>query len=271
MLNDWIYNTPPWLSSSVMVLAGIVLSGLLLIAVRWLLSEEERHSHNEFTMFTVTNMAVFYAVLLAFIAIAAWENLEKASDAVEKEAVLAESLYLDTQGLDDKSAVDELRNELRNYVETVINREWPRQQAGHVSEAADPYLRRIRATLATFKPETSRDAILVQEMLHGLNDLFDTYHGRLEAAGGHIPSSIWWVIAFLGTLCIGFTAFLGMRSLKVHFILLAGFTTTIVIVATLIVQLDYPFRGRISVSDEPFEHLLAELAAPQDATAGTAK
>jgi len=271
MLDDWIYNAPPWLSSTVMVLAGIVLSGLLLVAVTRLVSEEQRHLHNEFTLFTVTNMSVFYAVLLAFIAIAAWENLEKASGAVEKEAVLAEALYLDAQGFEDKSIVGELRMELRDYVEKVINREWPSQQAGQVSEAADPDLRRIRALLATFKPKTSEDAVVVQEALHGLNELFDTYHGRIEAAKGHIPSSVWWVIAFLGVLCVGFTAFLGMRSLRVHFILLAGFTTTIVIVATLIVQLDYPFRGSISVSDEPFEHLLSELAAPQDPPLGPVK
>jgi hypothetical protein len=45
-------------------------------------------------------------------------------------------------------------------------------------------------------------------------------------------------------------------------LLLAGFTTTIVIVVTLIVQLDYPFRGYISVSDQPFEHALSHLEAP---------
>jgi hypothetical protein len=53
-----------------------------------------------------------------------------------------------------------------------------------------------------------------------------------------------------------------MRNFWVHFLLLAGFTTTIVIVVTLIVQLDYPFRGQISVSPEPFEHALSELGQP---------
>jgi hypothetical protein len=265
MLQNWIYNSPPWLSSGAFVLAGIVASGLVLVALTRLVSHETRHLHNEFTLFTVTNIAVFYAVLLAFIAIAAWENLEKATDGVGREAVLAEALYLDAQGLEDKLIVSELRTELRHYVKTVMDREWPEQQAGHVSDAAAPDLRRIRMTLAAVKPQTSSDAIVMQEMLHGLNQLFDTYHSRLDAAGGHIPSSVWWVIGFLGILAVGFTAFLGMRNVVVHFVLLAGFTTTIVIVVTLIVQLDYPFRGEISVSAEPFEHVLSELGPPQGA------
>lgn len=268
-MQDWIYNSPPWLSSSVFVLAGIAASGLVLVALTRLVSEETRHLHNEFTLFTVTNIAVFYAVLLAFIAIAAWENLEKASDAVETEAVLAEALYLDAQGLQDKVIVNELRTELRRYVETVVDREWPRQQAGHVSDAAEPDLHRIRMTLADLKPQTSSDAVVMQEMLRGLNRLFDIYHGRHEAAVGHIPRSVWWVIGFLGVLTIGFAAFLGMRSMVVHFVLLAGFTTAIVIVVTLIVQLDYPFRGEISASAEPFEHVLSELR-PYDGAHPTA-
>ena len=260
ILADWIYNSPPWLSSSVFVLAGIVASGLILVAVTWLVRQDTRHLHNEFTLFTVTNIAVLYAVLLAFIAIGAWENLEKASEAVGREAELAEALSLDAEGLQDKEVAGKLRTDLRHYVETVTDREWPEQRVGHVSDAAEPDLRHIRMTLAALEPRTAGDTIVTQEMLHVLNQLFNAYHDRLESAGGHIPSTVWWVICFLGVLIIALTAFTGMRSLWVHFVLLAGFTTAIIIVVTLIVQLDYPFRGEISISAEPFEHLLSNLA-----------
>ena len=66
---------------------------------------------------------------------------------------------------------------------------------------------------------------------------------------------------FSRVLVVGFTALLGMRNTVVHFALLAGFTTTIVVLVTLIAQLDYPFRGEISVSAEPFEQLLSDLGS----------
>lgn len=259
MVDNFIYNSTTLVSSGAFVAFGIIASGIILLVVTRLIGEETRHMHNEFTLFTVTNIAVFFAVLLAFIAIAAWEDLEKAGDIVEKEAVLVESLALDAQGLQDRAAVSTLQKQLHHYAETVVNREWPDQQAGQVSDAAEPDLENIRLTLATLKPQGPGDAIVMQEMLRGLNELFTAYHERLEAAGGHIPSSLWWVIVFLTVLAVGFTSLLGMRNLWMHFVLLAGFTTTIVIVVTLIVQLDYPFRGYISVSDEPFEHALAGL------------
>jgi Protein of unknown function (DUF4239) len=256
---DWIYSSPTWLSSSVLILAGIIVSGLALLVLTRLVKHETRHLHNTFTLFTVTNIAVLYAVLLAFIAIVAWEDLLKASEAVDREASLIEALYLDAQGIEDKGIVDELRMKLRHYVETVTDREWPAQRAGHVPDSAEPDLHRIRTTLAEFKPQTSNDIILKPTMQQVLNDLLNAYGDRRVAAGGHIPSTVWWVIGLLGLLIVGLTAFLGMHSLWVHFVLLAAFTTGMVIVVTLIVELDYPFRGEVSISPEPFEHLLPQL------------
>jgi hypothetical protein len=148
---------------------------------------------------------------------------------------------------------------LRHYVETVTDREWPAQRAGHVPDSAEPDLHRIRTTLAEFKPQTSNDIILKPTMQQVLNDLLNAYGDRRVAAGGHIPSTVWWVVGLLGLLIVGLTAFLGMHSLWVHFVLLAAFTTGMVIVVTLIVELDYPFRGEVSISPEPFEHLLPQL------------
>jgi hypothetical protein len=263
-LADWIYGSPAWLGSIVLVLIGIAGSGLILVALTRLVKEETRHLYNEFTLFTVTNIAVLYAVLLAFIAIVAWEDMLKASEAVAREASLIEVLYLDAQGIEDKEVVNELRKKLRHYAETVVDREWPDQQAGRVSDAAEPALHSIRKALAAFTPQNSNDIILKQAMLQLQNDLLGAYRDRREAAGGHIPSSVWWVIGFLGVLIVGLTAFLGMRSLWVHFVLLTGFTTAIIVVVALIVQLDYPFRGEVSVSAEPFEHLLSELGPQAD-------
>jgi hypothetical protein len=266
MFDDWIYSSPPWLSSGVFVLVGVVASGLVLVALTRLVSAETRHAHNEFTLFTVTNMAVLYTVLLAFIAIVAWEDLSKASDIVGTEAGRVQDLYVDAQGLSDKGVTKELQKKLRQYVDAVVNTEWPVQQAG-ISRAATPALRDFRATLASVEPKTQGDAIVMQEMWRALNELYSAARSRRDAAGGHIPSSIWGVIFILGALIVGFTALLGMRSLWVHFLMVAGFTTAIVIVVALIVQLDFPFRGEISVSAEPFEHALSEVVAGGGATA----
>jgi hypothetical protein len=267
MLDDWIYNSPTWLSSGVFILCGIVVAGVVVVVMTWLIGAESRHAHNEVTAMTVANIAVLYTVLLAFIAVAAWESLSKASDIAGAEAGIVQDLYVDSQGLSDKELTKKLQNELRGYIDAVVNSEWPEQQGGGISRAAAPVLRDVRATLASLAPKTAGDGIVMQEMLRSLNELYETRRSRLDAVGGHIPDAVWWVVIFLGGLTIAFTGLLGMRSRWMHFALAAGLTTAIVVVVSMIVQLDYPFRGEISVSADPFRQVLKDVR--QESTVGS--
>jgi hypothetical protein len=259
MLVDWIYNSSPWVSSGVFVLVGIIVSGVVVGVMTRLIGAETRRAHNEFTSLTVANIAVLYTVLLAFIAVAAWEDLSKASDIAGTEAGITQDLYVDAEGLSDKGVAKELQAALRRYIDIVVNQEWPVQQAGGISRAAAPALRDLRTALASLQPKTTGDGIVMQEMLRSLNELYNARRSRLDAAAGHIPEGVWWVVIFLGALTIGFMALLSMRSGWMHFALAAGLTTAMVVVVSLIVQLDYPFRGEISVSADPFRQVLKDV------------
>lgn len=258
---DWVYNTSPWVSSIVFVLGGILVSGIVMLVLTHLVSARTRRAHNEFISFTVTNIAVVYSVLLAFIGVAAWEDLSKASDLAATEAGVVQNLYIDAEGFSDKGTANQVRNELRSYIQAVLDREWPAQQAGGISRAGFPALRQLRGTLASLQPKTQGDAIVMQESLRSLNDLFTARRSRIDAAGAHIPDEVWLVVLFLGLLTVGFTALLGMDSVWMHLAVIAGLTTAMVVVIALIVQLDYPFRGTISVSPEPFERIISSLGA----------
>lgn len=267
MLDDWLYNSSPWMSSGVFILCGIVVAGVVVVVMTWLIGAESRHAHNEATALTVANIAVLYTVLLAFIAVAVWESLSKASDIVGTEAGLVQDLYIDATGFDDQELTKKLQSELIDYVKAVVGTEWPVQQAGGISRAAAPALRDVRTTLLAPEPKSNGDQIVMQEMLRQLNELYAARRSRLDAAGGHIPEAVWWVVIFLGVLTIGFTGLLGMRSRWMHFALAAGLTTAIVVVVAMIVQLDYPFRGEISVSAEPFRQVLKDVR--QESTVGS--
>jgi len=267
MLDDWIYNSPTWMSSGFFILCGIVVAGVVVVVMTRLIGAESRHAHNEVTAMTVANIAVLYTVLLAFIAVAAWESLSKASDIVGTEAGLVQDLYIDATGFDDQALTKKLQSKLIDYVKAVVGTEWPVQQAGGISRAAAPALREVRMTLLAPEPKSNGDQIVMQEMLRQLNELYSTRRSRLDAAGGHIPDAVWWVVILLGGLTIGFTGLLGMRSRWMHFALAAGLTTAIVVVVAMIVQLDYPFRGEISVSADPFLQVLKDVG--QESTVGS--
>lgn len=268
MLADWIYTTPIWLSSLVILVVALVLAlGGLLLAHRLIDFEFRRH-HNELTGFVIAVIGVVYAVLLAFIAIATWEAYTEAELTAGEEATYVGNIFRDTAGLPDAIAAP-LRTDLRRYLETVINVEWPAQQAGHISGAGWSLLEDTQLRIADYEPQTKSQTALQQEWLRSLNQLYALRRHRLLAAQGHVPPLVWWVILLGGAITVGYTYLFGATRFLMHLILTAAVTLMLTLDVILIVQLDYPFRGTVSVSAEAYETVLdhmRRLSSPPEAS-----
>jgi hypothetical protein len=258
MFFTWVYSTDARIVILVFwALALCVASTALWLSYR-LFHPEVRRAHGDLANFTVTNIAVLYAVLLAFIAVATWESFTKATEIVEAESNLAGNLSRDAVSLPPAVAAS-ARSEITGYLRTVIDREWPIQQAGRIPTEGRPHLDRIRWLIASMQPETRGQVVLMQEMLRCLDDLYTARTARIEAIQGHVPPLVWFVIVAIGALTIAFTCLLDAEGFWVHWLMLAGLTTALTLVVTLIVELDYPFRGEISVSTEAYSHVLQDL------------
>lgn len=94
-----------------------------------------------------------------------------------------------------------------------------------------------------------------------LNQLYSARERRLTAASGHVANVVWWIIFVGGLITVGYTYLFGMQSFRMHLLMTAGVTASMALVVILIVELDYPFRGTVSVSAEPYQHVLREMNA----------
>ena len=180
---DLIYNSPTWLWGTIVILliTGVSCGGLALF--HWMVHLELRRSHNELTGFTVAVISVTYAVLLAFIAIATWEFFTEAAQMVDNEADYVGSIYRDTQGL-SANVGEDIRVDARDYIKTVIDKEWPIQQAGRTPSAGWKPLREIHSDIVTMRPTTLGEAVIQAELLKTLNGLYRARASRLAAAEG---------------------------------------------------------------------------------------
>ena len=251
MIIDWIYNNPTWLWGTLMVLVldGVACLGLL--TFHRLVHVEVRRAHNELTGFIVAVISVTYAVLLAFIAIATWESFAQSVDIVDREADAVGSIYRDTLGLAPEIG-KEIRSDIRVYTDTVVNQEWPVQQQGKIPTQGWEPLRRIHSAIVMIHPANAGEAVLQAELLKTLNSLYSARSSRLSAVGGHIPEVIWWVIFFGGALTTSFTFLFGFHDIRMHLMTTTAVSTSMALVVVLIVALDWPFRGKVSVTPEAF-------------------
>jgi hypothetical protein len=251
MILNWIYTTPTWLWGTclVIVLDGTACLGLYIF--HHLVHIEVRRAHNELTGFTVAVISVTYAVLLAFIAIATWESFTNSEQIVDREADYVGSIYRDTQGLPPAMG-QEIRADIRQYLEVTVHDEWPAQQNGIVPDQGWEPLRRVHSAIVTMHPANPGEAVIQAELLKTLNLLYGARSSRLSAVQGHIPVVIWWVIFFGGTITVGYTYLFGFHDLRMHLVTTAAVSSSMALVVVLIIALDWPFRGAVCVTPEAF-------------------
>jgi hypothetical protein len=210
-----------------------------------------RKAHNDLAGFTIAVIGVLYAVLLAFIAIATWESFSRASDIVENESDFAGGIYLDTQGLPQAKG-QPIRDAVARYVSVVINDEWPVQREGKTPSQGWKPLRELNTAIATIQPQNLGEAVIQAELLKAWNELYESRSSRLSAVQGHVPSVVWWIVFFGAAITTGYTYFFGYQNFAMHMAMTGTLAATLALVVVLIVALDWPFRGQISVTPDPF-------------------
>jgi hypothetical protein len=251
MIVEWIYNNPTWLWGTLLVaIFTAAACGGLLIFHR-LVHVSLRRAHNDLAGFTVAIISVLYAVLLAFIAIATWESFSRASDIVENESDYAGGMYLDTAGLPEAKGL-EIRHALEKYVDVVIKVEWPIQRDGMTPDQGWKPLRDLATAIATIHPQNSGEAVIEAELLKSWNQLYDARSARLSAVQGHVPGVIWCIVFFGAAITTAYTYFFGFENFGMHMAMTATVAATLAMVIVMIIALDWPFRGQISVSADPF-------------------
>jgi hypothetical protein len=84
---------------------------------------------------------------------------------------------------------------IEEYAETVIHQQWPVQQQGILPSAAWKPLYDLHSELVRYQPDTRGEAVVEEEFLRTLNELYKVREARLTAAASHTPPVIWWIIA----------------------------------------------------------------------------
>jgi len=251
MIRNWIYSHPIWLTGSVIVMLAVGFSCIGLFIFDRYIHISLRSRHNDVTGFIIAIIGVIDAVLLAFIAVAAWESFNVAGRVVELEANLVGNLYLDAAGLPEEPR-RKVGRVLRDYADAVINEEWPAQQVGHIDNNLSLAVRRLHFVLAHVQPQTSAEQVTYAEMMRSLNELYAARRDRLAAARQGIPGVIWWIIGLGCVNTVVFSFFFGMPSQRMHYAMTGMLAGSMALVMVLIIALVWPFRGDLSVSVEPF-------------------
>ncbi|MGW5394921.1 bestrophin-like domain [Streptomyces sp. NPDC003952] len=177
--------------------------------------------HNEMVGVVLGMFGAIYGIILAFVVVTLWTQLDHTRTVVSQEAT---------------------------------DMQWPKMRAGHPSfEATSPQVGGMYDALQAYDPKTARDQAFYEEAVTRLNDAAAMRRERINIATIELPVLLQ-VLVYGGALVIILlTSLYGLRSLKMQFLFVASVAGLIGFSLLLVLVLDRPFAGDLTVSPEPFK------------------
>ena len=225
-------------------------------AVRRLVPAKLRQEHNDVAGFIYAVVGVIYAVLLALMVIAVWEEHEEAKATVREEANGLADVFWLAHRLPEPEG-HRLQEQARSYATVVAEEEWElmAQGAGSSPEAW-ALMDEMRLSVQGLEVRTSADGVLFEHALDRVDALADARRERMVEAEEGIPAVLWAVLVFGGTVTVGFTYLFGLENTWSHRLMVAAVAGLIGLVLFTVGSLEYPFSGGTRVGPEAFELVL---------------
>lgn len=122
---SWLYDLPNWGMFLLFVVVALVVCWGSVFLLRPVMDR------------LLSGTGLFYALLLGLIAAATYTTYSEAEAGVASEATAVSALYRDVSAYPEPLR-SQLRGDVENYVDTLINVAWPNRQRGETtSETTD--------------------------------------------------------------------------------------------------------------------------------------
>ena len=258
MLLHLIHDTRLWVIALFLTLGATAFSIGLTLTTRTIYGVDKLKLNNEVAGFKFAVIGVFYAVMLAFVVVAVWEDFRKTEEAVRDEAKAAVDLHRITFALPLESGA-EIRKYLLDYVNDVREHEWATMEVGEPSDVVVRDLDQLSRAIFVVQPEDRQDDALYQNALRLLAVMTDNRNERLDSADGTVPSILWFVLIVGGLITLAYPAFFGATNLGAQLLMTAFLAVLVALSLLLGIAFDYPFTGEVRISAFPFDQALRQM------------
>lgn len=250
-------DTPLWLVGLILTVSIVVFAVGLMLLTRYRYGEDRLKLNNEVAGFKFAVVGVLYAVLLAFVVIAVWEDYSNTEDAVRAEAKAAVDLYRVAEALPGKGMA--IREAVIRYVDDVQQKSWDAMALGSQSAIVAKDLKALSHQVLALDVESRKEQILFQEALTLLTVITDNRNERLDSANGSVPGVLWFVLVVGGIITLGYPAFFAASNLAAQVLMTGSLAALLALTLFLGLAFDFPFTGDPHISKEPFADALVQM------------
>ena len=249
-------------SDALIFVASMAAVALGLWLLQRFMPHPRREAHNEVAGFIFAGVGVLYAVLLAFVVIEVWGNVDAANQTTFKEADSLAGVYWISRSMLLPLGA-QIEHETLDYAHTVETTEWPLMAQHKSSPAATELVYEIRSAVFSFQPTDSQQEVLYDHAVTHVEDLASARRERLNQIQDSVPMILWIALIAGALLTVGFTFLFGLSNTVVHGLMVMSLAALVVVSLILIKEMNYPFTGVTKIEPTAFQVFLSRLPPPR--------
>jgi hypothetical protein len=258
-----LLQLPAPLVGLVVVLITVGFAVLGLVVTRRFLPQQRLAASHEVAGHVFDLAGVLYAVLVAFVVVVVWEQLNSAENDTQAEAAAISDLVRDSAGLPvaGRAAVQQ---SLIAYTNDIVDDEFPRMRQGETIEQQSDHLSEVWQTFLQVQPTNERESTFYRESLTRLDEIGHARKARISGSQSEIPGELWVLLLGGGMVMLLFTYMFPSPDVLIHGALIALAGALLAFVLYLTFAMEHPFVGSIAVSPEAYQNVLdtwSQLAA----------
>lgn len=255
----YLNNTyPGWLLALAIVGACVAFA----LATTWVgrraMRGRVQQGHNDVGGMILQIVGGVYAVLLALVVIALWEERSAIEECTASEASYLTAMYRDVGGLPPEFSAS-ARAKIAEYTHAVVEVSYPALRLGKPSDAGRVTYGEMFTTIRSFEPKSVREQALWAEALRELNQSSEARTKRLASVRGGLPPVFWAVLLVSTGLTLALGGLLSMESGRHHYAFMIAFAASTGALLFLVLVLDRPFSGDFGVSPDAYEEALEAM------------
>lgn len=258
----WVYDVSTTSLALLFAAAfvGVTWAGIIFVKPFLRLLMGRQAGVNDLVGYILGGHCAFFGLLLGLLAVAAYQNLADVDRIVGREAGFLRSIYRAVTDYPEPTRSETLPL-IREYTRFVVEDAWPLQRRGIVSADGVARMNAVQAKLFAFEPKSKGQEMVHAQTLAQFFEMAEVRRARVQSVDAGVPALMWYVVAIGLMITVVLLWMLDMRMMP-HLLLgglLMLFLSTVV---CLIMVMDKPLRGEISVGPDAYKAVLDRMVVP---------
>ena len=246
----------------ILLLIAVAISVVVPVLVGRFLPDQHRQGLLKSTLATGGTMVSPFMLVLGFMVVVLWGQINDAQKAIERESVALGDVAALVETL-PPSVGDPVRDDVIAYARAAAA-EWPSLGGGKPSPEAVSAFRTLRdAVLALPRKSTgSADSVLIDKAVDQMLAAQGYRSDRTSAASQDIQGVLWLALIVGTVLYLAYIALTDTGPLRSRMVMMFLAVAVVALILMLIAMLDNPFSGDVQADPAPFTNLVRDLTMP---------